>query len=42
MQGPQDMLLFIDDTTRHTDEYIFKYKSEALEKLKEWRALREK
>ena len=36
------MLLFIDDATRHTDEYILKYKSEALEKFKEWKALREK
>jgi len=35
------MLLFIDDATRHTDEYILKYKSEALEKFKEWKALRE-
>jgi len=29
------MLRFIDDATRHTDEYILKYKSEALEKFKE-------
>jgi hypothetical protein len=36
------MLLFIDDATRHTDEYILKYNSEALEKFKEWKALREK
>jgi len=36
------MLLLIDDPTRHTDEYILKYKSEALEKFKEWKALREK
>jgi len=36
------MLLFIDDATRHTDEYILKCKSEALEKFKEWKALREK
>ena len=36
------MLLFIDDATKHTDEYILKYKSEALEKFKEWKALREK
>jgi hypothetical protein len=36
------MLLFIDDTTRHTDEYILKYKSEALEKFKKCKALREK
>jgi hypothetical protein len=36
------MLLFIDDATRHKDEYILKYKSEALEKFKEWKALREK
>jgi len=40
--GGQCMLLCIDDATRHTDEYILKYKSEALEKLKEWKALREK
>jgi hypothetical protein len=36
------MLLFIDDATRHTDEYILKYKSESLEKFKEWKALRDK
>jgi hypothetical protein len=36
------MLLFIDDAMRHTDEYILKFKSEALEKFKEWKALREK
>jgi len=36
------MLLFIDDATRHTDEYILKYKLAALEKFKEWMALREK
>jgi len=36
------MLLFIDDAMRHTDEYISKYKSEALEKFKEWKALRER
>jgi len=36
------MLLFIDDATRHTDEYILKCKSEALQKFKEWKALREK
>jgi len=36
------MLLFIDDSPRHTDEYILKYKSERLEKFKEWKALREK
>jgi len=40
--GGQYMLLFIDDSTRHTDEYILKYKSESLEKFKEWKALREK
>jgi hypothetical protein len=36
------MLLLITDTTRHTDEYILKYTSEAFEKFKEWKALREK
>jgi hypothetical protein len=40
--GGRYMLLFIDDATRHTDEYILKYNSEALEKFKEWKALREK
>jgi hypothetical protein len=39
--GGRYMLLFNDDATRHTDEYILKYKSEALEKVKEWKALRE-
>ena len=40
--GGRYVLLFIDDTTRHTDEYILKCKSEALEKFKEWKAVREK
>ena len=40
--GGRYMLLFIDDTTRHTDEYILKYESEALEKFKEWKALGER
>jgi hypothetical protein len=40
--GGRYMLLFIYDATRHTDAYILKYKSEALEKFKEWNALREK
>jgi len=40
--GCRYMLLFIHDATRHTDEYILKYKSEALKKFKEWKALREK
>jgi transposase InsO family protein len=35
------MLLVIDDPTRHTDEYILKYKSEALVTFNEWNALRE-
>jgi hypothetical protein len=39
--GGRYMLLFIDDTTRHPDEYILKYKSEALEKFKELKGLRE-
>ena len=34
------MLLFNHDATRHTDEYILKYKLEALEEFKEWKALR--
>jgi hypothetical protein len=37
-----DILLFIADARRHTDPYILKYKSEALENFKEWKALREK
>jgi len=40
--GGRYMLLFIDDAMRHTDEYILKYKSEALQKCKEWMDLREK
>jgi hypothetical protein len=39
--GGRYMLLFINDATRHTDEYILKYKSEALEKFKELKVLRE-
>jgi len=35
------MMPFINDTTRNTDEYILKYKLEALGKLTEWKALRE-
>jgi hypothetical protein len=42
MRGGRYMLLFINYPTRHTDEYILKYKSEALEKFNEWKALREK
>jgi len=42
IRGGQYMLLVIDEATNHTDEYILKYKSEALEKFKEWNALREK
>ena len=40
--GGRFTLLFIDHATRHTDEFILKYKSEAHEKFKEWKALREK
>jgi hypothetical protein len=36
------MLLFIDDVTRHTDEYILKYKSEALEQRQEYKSATEK
>jgi transposase InsO family protein len=36
------MLLCIDAAMRHTHEYLVKYKSEALEKFKKWKALREK
>jgi hypothetical protein len=39
--GGRYMLLFISDARRHTDEYMLKYKTEALEKFKEWKALRE-
>jgi len=39
--GGQHMLLFIDDATRHTNEFILKYKSEALQKFNEWKALSE-
>jgi hypothetical protein len=35
------MLLVIEESTRHTDEYILKYKLEALKKFKEWKALGE-
>jgi len=41
IRGGRYMLLFIDNATRHTYEYILKYKSEALEKFKEWKDLRE-
>jgi len=36
------MLLFIDNATTHTGEYILKYKSEAMEKFKECNTIREK
>jgi histone deacetylase 1/2 len=39
--GGRYMLLFINGTTRHMNEYTLKYKSEALKKFKEWKALRE-
>jgi len=42
IRGGHYMPLFIDDNTSHTDEYILKYKSEALEKLNEWKALTER
>jgi len=42
IRGGPYIPLFIDDATRHTDEYILKYNLEALEKFKEWMALREK
>ena len=40
--GGRYMLLFIDDATRHTDQYILKNKSEALQRFQEWKALRER
>jgi len=40
--GGRFMLLFIDDATRHTDEYILKYTSEAPENFKKCKAHREK
>jgi hypothetical protein len=42
VRGSQYMLIFIDNATRHKDEYILKYKSEALEIIKEWKGPREK
>jgi len=42
MGGGQYILLFVDEATRHMDYYILKYKSEALEKFKEWKGLRDK
>jgi hypothetical protein len=36
------MLHFIEEATRHIDEYILKSMLAALEKFKEWKALREK
>ena len=36
------MQIVINYARRHTDEYILKYKSEALEKFNEWKALRER
>jgi transposase InsO family protein len=36
------MQLLIDDATWHTDEYILRYKSETVEKFKEWKAVRKK
>ena len=36
------MLHFITNATSHMDEYILKYRWEALEKLKQWSALRGK
>jgi hypothetical protein len=31
------MLLFMEDASSHTDEYILKYKLEALKKFKKWK-----
>jgi len=42
IRGGRYMLLFINNPTWHTDEYILKFKSEALEEFKEWKTLREK
>jgi hypothetical protein len=42
IRGGQYLLLFIDDDTRHPDECIRKYKSDAVEKFNEWKALIEK
>jgi len=39
--GGRYLLLFNDDATKCTDEYILKSKSEALEKFNEWQAFRE-
>jgi hypothetical protein len=36
------MVRFIDDATRHTDEYTLKLKSEAHVEFNEWTCLREK
>jgi hypothetical protein len=36
--GGRYMLPFMDDSTRHTAEYILKNKLEAFEKFKEWQA----
>jgi hypothetical protein len=41
IRGGRYMLLFIDNATRLTNEYILKYKSQALEKFNEWMVLRE-
>jgi len=42
IRGGPYMLLFIDNATRHTNEYILKYKLKAFEKFAEWKPLREK
>jgi hypothetical protein len=39
--GGQYMALVINDDMKHSDEYMLKYKLEAIEKLKEWKALTE-
>lgn len=36
------MLLFIHDTMRHMDNYIFKYKFDALENSNDWNIFGEK
>jgi len=40
--GGQYKLLFIDDAMRYTDKYLLNFKSEALDKFKGWKHLREK
>ena len=42
LSGAQYFITFIDDKSRYTTAYVLKFKSQALEKFKEWKTMVEK